>query len=176
MKKAMNFISVISVLLTVFSIALYCFSELNIAKTLAITFGTISYHFLIRLAVGYIFDKAMKNKADYFRKWYRCSPLEIKIYNLIGVKRWKSKMPSYNADYFNPKKKSWDEIAQAMCQAELVHEINVILSFIPILFSCWFGELLVFVITSVFAALFDTLFVAMQRYNRQRIIKLINKK
>ena len=60
-----------------------------------------------------------------------------------------------------------------MCQAEIVHEIIIVLSFVPIIFSIWFGELLVFIITSVISALIDSIFVMLQRYNRSRIIKLI---
>lgn len=58
--------------------------------------------------------------------------------------------------------------------AELVHEIIVVLSFVPILASIPFGGLVVFVITSVLAACFDAIFIAIQRYNRPRIVKLIN--
>lgn len=63
-----------------------------------------------------------------------------------------------------------------MCQAELVHEVNVILSFLPVVFSYWFGALAVFIVTSLLAALFDMIFVIMQRYNRPRILRLIQKK
>lgn len=168
-------ISLGSVLLTIVSVCLYCFWDVAIAKSFAITFGTIVYHFLMRLAVGFAFDIFMKNQADYSRKWYQCRSWETKLYKRLNVKQWKSKLPSYNPDYFNPKKHSWGEIAQAMCQAELVHEVIVILSFIPILFSYWFDALLVFIITSLGAALFDTLFIIIQRYNRPRIIRLINR-
>ena len=68
---------------------------------------------------------------------------------------------------------SWDEIAQAMCQAELVHEVIIILSFLPIFAAIPFGALPVFVITSILSAGFDAMFVIMQRYNRPRIMKLI---
>ena len=66
-----------------------------------------------------------------------------------------------------------DEIAQAMCQAELVHETIVILSFVPVAFSAVFGAFWVFLITSLCAAAFDLMFVIIQRYNRPRIIRLI---
>lgn len=89
------------------------------------------------------------------------------------MKHWKNKLPSYQPEYFDPQKHSWDEIAQAMCQAELVHEVIVVLSFVPIAFSVWFGALPVFVITSVAAAAFDLMFVIIQRYNRPRVMRLI---
>ena len=68
---------------------------------------------------------------------------------------------------------TWDEIAQAMCQAELVHEVIIILSFLPILAAIPFGALFVFVFTSILSAGYDAMFVMMQRYNRPRIVKMI---
>lgn len=84
-------------------------------------------------------------------------------------------MPTFVPELFDTKKHSLDEIAQAMCQAELVHETIIILSFAPILLTIWFGDFWIFLITSVLAALFDLCFVIMQRYNRPRIVKLIKK-
>ena len=62
-----------------------------------------------------------------------------------------------------------------MCQAELVHETITVLSFVPVLFAIWFGQLPVFLITSLLAAAFDMQFVILQRFNRPRVIKFINK-
>ena len=85
-------------------------------------------------------------------------------------------MPTYDSSFFDSKAHSWEEIAQAMCQAEIVHEVIVVLSFLPILAYIPFGALGVFIITSLLSACFDMMFVIMQRYNRPRIIKLINKR
>ena len=63
-----------------------------------------------------------------------------------------------------------------MCGAEVVHEIIMVLSFIPLLFAIPFGVFPVFFITSVIASLVDFVFVIVQRYNRPRIIKLIRHK
>lgn len=175
MKKTMCITALASVLLTAVSIFAYSTWEAPVFQTLAITFGTVAYHFLMRLFVGYAFDICMKNRADYSRKWYQCRRWEGKLYKWLKVKKWKGKLPSYNGADFDPGKHSWSEIAQAMCQAELVHEVIAVLSFVPILFSCWFGQLLIFAITSLCAAAFDMLFVIMQRYNRPRIIRLIQK-
>ena len=59
-----------------------------------------------------------------------------------------------------------------MCQAEIVHEVIIIFSFLPVLASYWFGSFAVFMITSIGAAAFDLMFVMIQRYNRPRIVKL----
>ena len=82
-------------------------------------------------------------------------------------------MPTYDPDTFSNKKHTWDEIAQAMCQAELIHETNIVLSFVPLIASVPFGSFDVFFITSICSAVFDLLFVIIQRYNRPRIVKMI---
>ncbi len=85
-------------------------------------------------------------------------------------------MPTYDASLFDVKVHSLQEIVQAMCQAELVHEMIVVLSFVPIVAGVWFGAYPVFVITSALAAMLDLMFVMVQRYNRQRVIKLMKYK
>ncbi len=96
----------------------------------------------------------------------------MQLYKALHVKKWKNKMPTYEPTLFSPEKHSWDEIAQAMCQAELVHETIVIFSFLPIIATIWWGGFWVFLITSVCAALLDMAFVVMQRYNRPRVIRM----
>ena len=81
-------------------------------------------------------------------------------------------MPTYEPALFDPALHTWDEIAQAMCQSELVHETIVLLSFLPVAASIWLGDLPVFLITSVQAACFDLSFVLIQRYNRPTILRL----
>ena len=141
----------------------------------AITFGTCCYHFAMRLLVGSILDRAMGNKADYRKRWYQPHPLEAQIYRLLRVKQWKGRMPTYDPASFDPRLHSWDEIAQAMCQAEVVHEVIIALSFLPLLGAIPFGTFGVFLITSVLAAGYDLCFVMMQRFNRPRILAIIQK-
>ena len=54
--------------------------------------------------------------------------------------------------------------------------VGSVLSFLPILAGIWFGEYPVFIVTSVLSAACDMVFVIMQRYNRQRVTKLLNRK
>ncbi len=141
----------------------------------AITFGTFFYHFGMRLLVGSVLDRIMGNKADYRKKWYQLRPFEIRLYQILKVKKWKGRMPTYDPACFDPKLHSWDEIAQAMCQAEIVHQVIVVMSFIPLLFAVPFGSFWIFLVTSLLAACCDLSFVVMQRFNRPRILKFIAK-
>lgn len=158
-------------LLVLFAL-LYHIHSRGIFLSLAITAGTIFYHFAMRLLVGAIFDRTMKNRADYHRRWYQPCPWEPWLYEKLHVKRWKGRMPTYDPTAFNPRQHTWDEIAQAMCQSELVHETNAVLSFLPLLVVPLFGALPVFLITSILAAALDVSFIILQRYNRPRIIKI----
>ncbi len=166
MAKIMKLSALCSVALTVI------FAYMNILWA-AITAGTCAYHLVMRLIVGYTVNACMKNRADYNKKRYQLMPFEKNLYEKLHIKRWKGKMPTYSPSTFSVKEHSYSEIAQAMCQAEIVHEIIVLLSFLPIFAAIPFGEFWVFFITSLLSALFDTVFIVIQRYNRPRIIKLI---
>lgn len=154
---------------------LYMKTYYEVFLSLAITFGTISYHVVIRLLVGLAFCIVMKNRADYKKRWYHVSGHEMAVYERLNVKKWKRRMPTYDRTLFDPRLHTWEKIAQATCQAELVHETIALLSFLPIIAGIWFGAYPVFVVTSVLAAGCDMLFVMMQRYNRQRIMTLLQR-
>lgn len=168
MARIMKLSAVVCVVLTVL------FAALGITP-LTITAGTCAYHLLMRLVVGFAFDKALNNHVDYSHGWFRLRDFEEKLYERLRVGSWKAKMPTYDPAAFDRHKHSWEEIAQAMCQAELVHEVIAVLSFLPVAASVWLGAAPVFVITSVLSAGFDMMFVIMQRYNRPRILKIVQR-
>lgn len=154
---------------------MYLKTAYEVFLSLAITFGTISYHVVMRLLVGLVFRVVMQNRADYQKRWYHVGKHEMAVYERLNIKNWKRRMPTYDRTLFDPQIHTWEEIAQAMCQAELVHETIALLSFLPIAAGIWFGAYPVFIVTSVLAAGCDMLFVMMQRYNRQRIMKLLKR-
>ena len=169
MERCMKRTAVISVLLT----ALFVWID---QLSLAITSGTVAYHFIMRLCVGSILNSLLHNRVDYTRSWFRVSDREMALYKTLRVRKWKNKMPTYDSAAFDPSLHTWEEIAQAMCQSELVHEWNALLSFLPLITAIRFGAFWVFLITSVLSAGFDLMFVAMQRFNRPRILRMISRK
>lgn len=175
MPKTMNLITAACFIMAVAMALLFDSTYREMYLTLAVAFGTTAYHLGMRLLVGLFFNIKMKNHADYTKGWYQVHAWEKRLYQFLRVKKWKGKMPVYNPEIFSNNEHTWDEIAQAMCQAELVHETIVILSFVPLTASIWFGSFHVFLITSICGALFDMMFVIMQRYNRPRIINIIMK-
>ena len=101
MKKAMKTTTILGVLATIIFTILYRTTENRVLLSLAITAGTISYHFVMRYIVAGIFRHAMHNHADLSRKWYQQKKWEKKLYQKLHVKHWKNKMPTYEPSYFD---------------------------------------------------------------------------
>lgn len=175
MEKRMKQAAFLATAITIFCVVLYMHTGVGIVLTLAITFGTTAYHFIMRLLVGFCVDRLLDNHVNYRRRWFQVSPAEQQLYRRMKVKNWKKKMPTYQPACFDRKLHTWDEIAQATCQAEIVHEVIILFSFLPLFAAFFFGALEVFMITSVLAACYDAMFVILQRYNRPRILRFIEK-
>lgn len=175
MKKILKILIFISITITILTAILYEFFSTEIFLTLLITFGTTTYHFAIRLLISAFINKIMNNHADYYKRWYQPYFFEETLYKILRVKRWKNIMPTYNPDLFLLKEHTLEEVIQAMCQAEIIHEIIIVWSFLPLLVSIKFGTFYIFLITSIIAGSFDMMFVIIQRYNRPRMMKLVKK-
>lgn len=171
MKAGMIATAVVCLAGTLLCIGGYAASGAGWLLSLGITFGTTAYHFVMRLLVGLVFDRTMQNRADCTRAWYQPRRWEKKLYKTLRVKRWKTAMPTFSPELFSTRQHSLSELAQAMCQAELVHEVCAVLSFMPVAAAHWFGALPVFLLTSIGGAVFDLMFVMMQRYNRPRVLR-----
>jgi len=175
MKKKMIVISLLFLAaLLAFGISYY-FVRIDVLLTLAITFGTCFYHFAMRLVVGLIIDVICRNKINYDRRWFAERRFEPKLYKFLRVKKWKKYLPTFNPEDYDLRKRSVEEIIRTTCRSEIVHEVNMILSFVPVIFTIWFGALAAFLITSSVAFLFDGIFVIMQRFNRPRLRRLLNR-
>ena len=175
MKRKMILITLISLSVMLGAGALYHFTGNRLLLSVAITFGTIFYHLGVRLAVGSIIDAKYHNQMNYMRWWFRERAFERGFYEKIKIQEWKGRLPTFTPQNFRLRRDAIPQVIQATCQAEVVHEVNMVLSFVPVFFSIWFGSLGVFLITSCAAFIFDGLFVMIQRYNRPRLIRLIRR-
>ena len=176
MRKAMLISTPLFLFFTVSFYTFYHFSKSVVFYSRFVSFFTISYHFVMRLAVGLISRAFPENLTVPDNKWFSPKKFERKIYKFLSVKKWKGHIPAYYPEAFSVEKHSLEEISKTMCGAELTHEIIFVLSFVPIFFSLEFGVPLVFVITSFFAAEVDSVFIIVLRYNRPRILKLMKLK
>ena len=172
MPRVMKRTAAASLLLTALLLGAYAGCGHGLFLSLGITCGTIAYHFGMRLLVGWVYDRYMGNHAEVNHPWFRQRAFEPRLYALLRVQAWKNRMPTYAPELFDPRRHTWDEIAQAMCQSELVHETIVLLSFLPVAASIWLGDWPVFLFTSVLAACFDLSFVLIQRHNRPTVVRL----
>lgn len=155
--------------------ALYCRISHPHVLSAAITFGTTAYHFLMRLAVGYIVPQVTRYNFDYRNRWFRPRKWEAAFYRKANVRTWKGKIPTYAPSQFSLKENSLYRVIQNTCGAEIVHEIIMVLSFLPLAAVPFLGTFPVFFITSLLAALYDSIFVMAQRYNRPRLIRIYEK-
>ncbi len=147
---------------------------------LTITFSPILYHFAVRLAIGAAMDRLTANGINYRCRWFSQSKAEHTLFRLLKVHRWKLKLPTYTPEKFSLKENTPEQVICNMCAAEVIHEINIAASLVPAVVSIAVpflrDTLIVFALTSAAAALFDLLFVIIQRYNRPRMMRLIRHK
>lgn len=136
----------------------------------AIACGTTCYHFSMRLLVGALVPP-IKGTA----RWFRPRKWEAVFYRFLGVKNWKQHLPTYDPRQFSLKENTLAQVISNMCGAEIVHEVIMLCSFLPLLTIPLFGAWPVFLITSVLSALFDSLFIMAQRYNRPRLERIHKK-
>lgn len=173
--KTIKIFALIFVAMTIIFTLIYQCNPNTVILSIAITFSTISYHFLMRLAVGYVVNGIFHNRFNYNLKWFQEKRFEKRLYEVLKVKKWKDKMPTFAPEMLDLKVHTWEEIAGAMCQSEVVHSMIAVLCFVPVLAAFIWGTFWVLFITSVLAAGVESMFVIMQRYNRPRVIRMIEK-
>ena len=139
-----------------------------------ISTGTVFYHFAMRLAVGAVVPKMMSHPGR--RKWFAQRSFEPKLYKVLRVKQWKDHMPTYDPASFSLRENTLEQVINNCCVSEIVHEVIICFSFIPLLFTFLWGAFPIFLITSVLAAGIDGCFAIMQRYNRPRLVRILEKK
>lgn len=149
-------------------------SRNNIVLWTGITAFTVMYHFWVRIIIGNV-SKIFKKHINYNQWWFKEKKFEKGLYRCLRVKEWKGKALTYNPETFSLKENSLEQIANTMVKSELDHWINEIISLSTILFGFIWGKLWLFSITAIAAMIFDSQFIIIQRYNRPRIIKILNK-
>lgn len=146
----------------------------KVALWTGITAFTIMYHFWVRIIMGNV-SKLFKKHINYNQWWFKEKRVEKKLYKLLRVKEWKGKALTYDPESFSLREHSLEEIANTMTKSEVDHWINEVISLTTILFAIPWGELWIFLITAIVAMIFDSQFIIIQRYNRPRVIKLLEK-
>ena len=147
----------------------------NIILWTGITAFTIMYHFWGRIILNNV-SKLFKKNINYKQWLFKERKFEKKLYKILRVKDWKGKALTYNPESFSLKEHSLEEIANTMAKPEVDHWINEAISLSTMLFAIIWGEFWIFCLTAVAAMIFDSQFIIIQRYNRPRIVKILEKK
>lgn len=148
------------------------YTQSGVCLWIGITTFTIMYHFWVRIIMGNV-SKLFKKNINYKQWWFKERSFEKKLYKILKVKSWKDKALTYNPKDFSLKDNSLEKIANTMAKSEVDHWINEIISLTTMLFAFIWGEFWIFCITAIAAMIFDSQFIIIQRFNRPRIVKLI---
>ena len=135
---------------------------------------TIMYHFWVRIIMGNV-CKLFKKHINYKQWWFREKGFEKELYKLLRVKDWKGKALTYNPESFSLKEHSLEEIANNMAKVEVDHWINEVISLSTLLFIIPWGRVWAFFISAIVAMVFDSQFIIIQRYNRPRVERILEK-
>ena len=151
----------------------------NIQKTeiilwIGIIAFTIMYHFWVRIIMGNV-SKLIKKYINYKQWWFKEKAFERNLYKLLRVKEWKGKALTYNPESFSLKENSLEEIANTMVKSEIDHWINEVISLSTLLFIIPWGQAWAFIISAIAAMIFDSQFIIIQRYNRPRVLTILEK-
>lgn len=176
MKRIMTLITIFLTVGFAVCLPIFAVTKNGVMEIVTISIGVTLYHFAMRLAVGAVAQAIMKNRANPESPWFREKSFESRLYKGMGVGRWKKHLPTYAPEIFDASQRTVEELVGATCLAEVVHEIIMLLSLLPIALILFFDGAAAFVITSALSMLFDGLFVMIQRYNRPRFVRLMKRK
>ena len=175
MKKKMISITVFLFIGFAIFLPVFIVTKNDIVEIFTITIGITLYHFAMRLAVGTVVNLIMNNQANYKSVWFREKSFENKLYKRMRVRKWKKYLPTYSPETFDTSQKTVKEIVGATCQAEIVHEVIMVFSLLPIALIPFLGGAAAFIITSVLSMMIDAVFVILQRYNRPKLVKVMER-
>ena len=160
----------IAVALAAFIVYYGGFCDSNIVLWIGIVSFMIVYHFWVRLIMGAI---SKHWGINYKHPWFKPLPFERGLYRFLRVREWRDKVLTFNPDEFLMAKRTLPQIADTMAKAEVDHWVNEIISITAIFFSLIWGAFPVFLLTSVAAMIFDAQFIVVQRFNRPKVVRLI---
>lgn len=162
------------ILMTVFFVLNYYFN-IEVLYIIAIIFLIIGFQFGVRVIVGNVVPR-FKHKINVESKWFKTKSFEEKLFKKLNVKKWKNKVPVYDPEEFDFEKNTEDQLIINMCNAEIVHEVNILSGYISLIFVIFLGYVWLFFIGAILGTGMDLIFVIIQRFNRPRMIRYLNRK
>ena len=132
----------------------------------------IVYHFWARIIMG---NMSRRFKIDRNHWWFKERAFEKKLYRFLRVRDRKGKALTFNPELFDLKTRTLDQIADTMTKAEVDHWINQLIALSSILFSLLWGQFWIFLATAVASMIFDGQFILIQRYNRPKLLRILER-
>ena len=136
---------------------------------------TVMYHLWLRIIMGNVV-KLFKKNINYKQWWFKEKNFEKYIYKFLRVKKWKRKALTYNPELFSLRENSLEDIANTTAKVEIDHWVNELISLTTLFFAIPWGAFWAFFISAIAAMIFDAQFIAIQRYNRPRIARILEKR
>lgn len=144
--------------------------------TCFVTFLTCFYHFAYRLLVSEAVSKK-KTEFNYKNGWFAPKKFEEPLFKALHVKRWKEKLPNLLTRTSSSKDFPVETLINETCTVEVIHEVNIVLSFVPFIVSLFYSSYeWIFLVSGMVTALFDLCFIIFHRHFRPRLVKLLNNK
>ena len=169
-KIVLIFWLIASLILTAISLPLYIKNPDNKhIKNFLLVSLQLLWNFWIRVLSGILFTSFTYNPEA---RWFRINDRDRKWHNFIRVKKWIQHAPTFNPKQYDSTKLSLDEIIQNTCRNEVSHTMYFILTYVPILFSIYFGNYLMTIIVAILVSIHDIFLISLQRFSRDRLNKL----
>lgn len=173
LRKFMCTAAVLFAILSVIFLISHIHHNNHYSFTCFITFLTCFYHFAYRLLVSEIASKKTIS-FNYRNGWFAPKKFEEPIFKVLRVKRWKEKLPNLLTSTSSAKDFPVETLINETCTVEVIHEVNIVLSFVPFIVSLFYSSHeWIFLITGIVTALFDLCFIIFHRHFRPRLIKLL---
>lgn len=175
-KQTKYLISAASLVMMFVFLALYVRNGTEVFLIIGVIAMSVSYQLIVRLFIGIVCEGLFKDGVDYDNSgWFETSDSEEGFYRRLNIRRWKGRLPEFEETDFSLKKHGVENLIIETCRTEVRHEVNMIASFVSLFLGVFFGRLWIFFVIALVSALIDFVFVAVQRYNRPRMIKIASK-
>ena len=176
MAKSINILTLCYGILAAILYTLDCLFDNGFIHIAFILTVVMTYHFAFRRITSEIVAFKFEEKFNYNWFWFKHYSWEDKVFDFLKVRAWKDKMPTAYPKKFSIKENSLEHIAKTMCISEFNHETNIIISFLSLFLVKLLGHFWLLFFIATLGALCDMIFIIMQRYNRPRLVRVIEKK
>ena len=150
---------------------LYEVVKMEWALIVGMIMGYTAIHFVLMFISAPIVFLFFRMKYNYHHNWFVTKKFEAKLHRVLKVKKWKTKIPTYDSMAYALSEQNIMKAIQMTCHAEIVHEVIAVLSYLPVLFGLVISKWELLIVLSTFFSMIHLLFSIVQRYNRPRLIR-----